>query len=659
MRLPQFMAMYALLLLLSILEISHGFVATSSPSSTPPVIDRSTCFVADGDGCKTWRPKRKKRIASICCCIGIDGRIFPTRIDRWSRKCPSSSSVLMFSGNNFDGSEKNFPSVPEIDIDTNTLQYQAYELLTIKELKELLRQCGSKVSGNKKELVGRLMQVIMDREDNFDGSEENLPSEPEIGIDTNTLQYQAYEILTIKELKELLRQCGSKVSGNKKELVDRLMQEIVNSEDSTINMPSLDHYLERVRSPEELNTVEWHVLEPAITYFSSSNETNNELSEILDNDVEFPFLSGLLFVNKPSGMSTLPTKQQLTQMTNDGESSDPVHPIYPCLSDSVKEWLYSHPVGKKRLERARKDEEKWWDFILQSHHHLEKPHSKENPQTPQHKEWKKKKKQIKRQQSKNKSFEPRPVHRLDIDTSGIVCIAISPYALRAASMLFERKSRLSFEGSSFAGGGGIVQKQYVALVEGTLGSSDSNVEDEVTTNQILKAGTISYSVGKVWVQGDGEAIDGHHEWACDILNNGTLAFRRPGEEPLGFVPGSLREAITSYNAVDWSTAGNGDRNNNATRVELTPHTGRGHQLRLHMSSIGHPILNDDMHGRDRGGDLFEQNYRKIPTVELINKGALCLHASKLSMDGWCLGLEKRDDTSFRKCRIMVESAPQF
>lgn len=34
----------------------------------------------------------------------------------------------------------------------------------------------------------------------------------------------------------------------------------------------------------------------------------------------------------------------------------------------------------------------------------------------------------------------------------------------------------------------------------------------------------------------------------------------------------------------------------ATRVELTPLTGRSHQLRVHMLAIGHPILGDPLYG---------------------------------------------------------------
>jgi tRNA pseudouridine32 synthase/23S rRNA pseudouridine746 synthase len=37
------------------------------------------------------------------------------------------------------------------------------------------------------------------------------------------------------------------------------------------------------------------------------------------------------------------------------------------------------------------------------------------------------------------------------------------------------------------------------------------------------------------------------------------------------------------------------RGEDRTRVRLTPLTGRSHQLRLHLKSIGHPILGDDLY----------------------------------------------------------------
>ena len=36
-----------------------------------------------------------------------------------------------------------------------------------------------------------------------------------------------------------------------------------------------------------------------------------------------------------------------------------------------------------------------------------------------------------------------------------------------------------------------------------------------------------------------------------------------------------------------------------TRVELIPQTGRSHQLRVHMASLGYPILGDKFYAHDK------------------------------------------------------------
>lgn len=43
-----------------------------------------------------------------------------------------------------------------------------------------------------------------------------------------------------------------------------------------------------------------------------------------------------------------------------------------------------------------------------------------------------------------------------------------------------------------------------------------------------------------------------------------------------------------------------ERNQHQTRVELTPVTGRSHQLRVHMLWLGHPILGDKFYGTECG-----------------------------------------------------------
>lgn len=48
-----------------------------------------------------------------------------------------------------------------------------------------------------------------------------------------------------------------------------------------------------------------------------------------------------------------------------------------------------------------------------------------------------------------------------------------------------------------------------------------------------------------------------------------------------------RPAVTDWQVIDRSDA--------ETRVRLTPHTGRSHQLRVHMLALGHPILGDQIY----------------------------------------------------------------
>jgi len=69
-----------------------------------------------------------------------------------------------------------------------------------------------------------------------------------------------------------------------------------------------------------------------------------------------------------------------------------------------------------------------------------------------------------------------------------------------------------------------------------------------------------------------------------------------------------RHALTFWRVLD--------RHGNWSRVELTPITGRSHQLRVHMLTIGHPLLGDRL-------------YAEGEALELRDR--LCLHASMLAL----------------------------
>jgi 23S rRNA pseudouridine955/2504/2580 synthase len=151
---------------------------------------------------------------------------------------------------------------------------------------------------------------------------------------------------------------------------------------------------------------------------------------------------------------------------------------------------------------------------------------------------------------------PKLVHRLDKDTSGILLLARTP---RAAA----------FFSKSFAGR--TARKVYWALVVGV---------------PEIRDGLIELPLAK---------------------QPGTGGEKMHVDEENGLV------ARTRYRVVD--RAGN-----RAAWVELQPHTGRTHQLRVHMAAIGHPIVGDGKYG---GQDSFL-------TGAISRK--LHLHARRLRID---------------------------
>jgi len=64
----------------------------------------------------------------------------------------------------------------------------------------------------------------------------------------------------------------------------------------------------------------------------------------------------------------------------------------------------------------------------------------------------------------------------------------------------------------------------------------------------------------------------------------------------------------------------------ATLLQIFPQTGRTHQIRVHLSSIGHPILGDPLYGRrGRPGAIHDPVLRKC--LKRLNRQAL--HAQRL------------------------------
>lgn len=141
------------------------------------------------------------------------------------------------------------------------------------------------------------------------------------------------------------------------------------------------------------------------------------------------------------------------------------------------------------------------------------------------------------------------VHRLDLPTSGILVLARSAETHRALSQQFQNRE---------------VSKEYTAIVSGIVEQQTGEINLPLITdwpNRPMQK--VDYETGK---------------------------------------PSQTRYEILTVN-----------KENNTTRLRLTPITGRSHQLRVHLLSIGHVISGDGLYS----------------DIEAQKNQRLLLHANKI------------------------------
>lgn len=131
----------------------------------------------------------------------------------------------------------------------------------------------------------------------------------------------------------------------------------------------------------------------------------------------------------------------------------------------------------------------------------------------------------------------RPIGRLDRNTSGISLIAKNSIS---ASFLHHARSK------------GLMQKKYIALLSGRL-CSDGEWHTTTTYMKRMEDSVIVRCIGT-------------------------------SDDPDAFI------AITHWRVLF--------ANDKISLVEAIPETGRTHQLRVHFSHLGYPIIGDDIYGKE-------------------------------------------------------------
>lgn len=125
------------------------------------------------------------------------------------------------------------------------------------------------------------------------------------------------------------------------------------------------------------------------------------------------------------------------------------------------------------------------------------------------------------------------VHRLDMDTSGLLVVTKNDAAQMSLMSQFKNRS---------------IRKEYAAIVTGLVEKSEGEI--------------------------------------CSRIG------RHPSDrKKMAVLEDEGRESLTRYRVVSYLK--------NATLLALFPHTGRTHQLRVHMSHIRHPIVGDEIYSRHK------------------------------------------------------------
>jgi len=166
---------------------------------------------------------------------------------------------------------------------------------------------------------------------------------------------------------------------------------------------------------------------------------------------------------------------------------------------------------------------------------------------------------------------PGIVHRLDKETSGVMIVAKNMVAYQSLVSQFKDRT---------------VKKEYIALAWGNV-SPDNGVIDRPV---------------------------GRHRSDRKRMSSRYFSNRS-------------RAALTEWTVEERFALGPRVRAQpSVSLLRLRPHTGRTHQIRVHLADSGHPLVGDRVYGKR---DVAKNRFRGDPLVESFSRHAL--HAEKLTV----------------------------
>lgn len=157
-------------------------------------------------------------------------------------------------------------------------------------------------------------------------------------------------------------------------------------------------------------------------------------------------------------------------------------------------------------------------------------------------------------------LRPGIVHRLDADASGMMVVA------RTQDMFDHLKKQFKTHQ---------VEKEYLALVHGQVSPSD---------------GVIEFALEK----------------------KGTKMVARPKG-------GEGKEAVTEYEKIPLGPPFRKGEVRDVSLLKIRIHTGRTHQIRVHLFALGHPIVGDKLYGKTSETSRLMLHARKIGFRDLEDK----------------------------------------